>query len=91
MALVIADTGYQSLNKLHVKTKLSKKRTYKHLLTKQERRSNTLVASQRMPKESVIAMLKGFRILSDRYRNRRKRFGLRLNLVAAIHNYELST
>jgi hypothetical protein len=33
--------------------------------------------------------LKVFRILSDRYRNRRKRFGLRFNLIAAIYNLEL--
>ncbi|MCX5961626.1 MAG: IS5/IS1182 family transposase, partial [Cyanobacteria bacterium] len=30
------------------------------------------------------------RILSSRYRNRRRRFGLRLNLIAGIYNYELS-
>lgn len=88
---VIADTGYQGLNKLHAKTKLPKKRTRKHHLTKQERRSNALLASQRVLNENVIAMLKRFKILSDRYRNRRKRFGLRFNLIAAIHNYELST
>ncbi|TRU86788.1 MAG: IS5/IS1182 family transposase, partial [Microcystis novacekii Mn_MB_F_20050700_S1] len=33
--------------------------------------------------------LKIFRILSSRYRNRRRRFGLRLNLIAGIYNYEL--
>ena len=88
---VIADTGYQGLNKLHAKTKLPKKRTRKRPLTKQERRSNALLASQRVLNENVIAMLKRFKILSDRYRNRRKRFGLRFNLIAAIHNYELST
>jgi hypothetical protein len=29
--------------------------------------------------------------LSERYRNRRKRFGLRFNLIAAIYNMELKT
>jgi len=28
--------------------------------------------------------------LSERYRNRRKRFGLRFNLIAAIYNHELN-
>jgi hypothetical protein len=28
--------------------------------------------------------------MSSRYRNRRRRFGLRLNLIAGIYNYELS-
>jgi hypothetical protein len=27
--------------------------------------------------------------LSERYRNRRKRFGLRFNLIAAVYNLEL--
>ncbi|MDD5468302.1 MAG: IS5/IS1182 family transposase, partial [Anaerolineales bacterium] len=29
------------------------------------------------------------KILSERYRNRRKRFSLRFNLIAAIYNLEL--
>ncbi|MGB3613925.1 MAG: IS5/IS1182 family transposase, partial [Elainellaceae cyanobacterium] len=29
-----------------------------------------------------------FRIFSERYRNRRRRFGLRLHLIAGILNYE---
>jgi hypothetical protein len=39
--------------------------------------------------ENIIRKLKIFRILSDRYRNRRKRFGVRFNLIAAIYNLEL--
>jgi hypothetical protein len=38
-----------------------------------------------------IRRLKIFRILSERYRNRRKRFALRFNLIAAIHNLELKS
>lgn len=34
--------------------------------------------------------LKIFRILAERYRNRRRRFGLRRNLIAALYNYERS-
>lgn len=33
--------------------------------------------------------LKIFRILAERYRNRRRRFGLRFNLISAILNSEL--
>ncbi|MGQ0604021.1 MAG: IS5/IS1182 family transposase, partial [Anaerolineales bacterium] len=29
-------------------------------------------------------------ILSERYRNRRRRFGLRFNLIAALYNLELA-
>ncbi|HEY9877581.1 MAG TPA: IS5/IS1182 family transposase, partial [Leptolyngbyaceae cyanobacterium] len=34
--------------------------------------------------------LKRFRIFSSRYRNRRRRFGLRLHLLAGILNFEQS-
>jgi hypothetical protein len=40
--------------------------------------------------ENVIAMLKRFKIIADRYCNRRRRFGLRFFLIAAIYNMELT-
>ena len=39
--------------------------------------------------EHVIRSLKIFRILAERYRNRRRRFSLRLNLITGLYNYEL--
>ena len=40
--------------------------------------------------EHVIRSLKIFCILVERYRNRRKRFLQRFNLIAGLYNYELS-
>ncbi len=39
---------------------------------------------------SLVASIKILRILAERYRNRRKRFSLRFNLIAAILNFELA-
>ncbi|KJV72993.1 IS5 family transposase ISOt6 [Orientia tsutsugamushi] len=39
--------------------------------------------------ENVIGILKRFKIIADKYRNRRKRFGLRFNLISGIYNFEL--
>ncbi|KJV51782.1 putative transposase [Orientia tsutsugamushi str. UT76] len=39
--------------------------------------------------ENVICMLKRFKIIADKYRNRRKRFGLRFNLISGIYNFDL--
>ncbi|MCL2119995.1 MAG: IS5/IS1182 family transposase, partial [Planctomycetaceae bacterium] len=39
--------------------------------------------------ENINARIKTFKILSERYRNRRKRHLLRMNLVCAILNREL--
>ena len=41
------------------------------------------------PAQNVIGDLKKFRILSNTYRCRRKRFTLRFNLIAGIYNFEL--
>lgn len=86
---VITDTGYQGIQKLHAKSELPKKKTKKNPLTKFDRKKNQEIASERVGNENVIGMIKRFKIVSDKYRNRRKRFALRFNLIAAIHNMEL--
>ncbi len=87
---VITDTGYQGLKKLHANSELPKKKTKKHPLTKDDKKSNQDIASKRVLNENVIAMIKRFKIISDRYRNRRKRFGLRFNLISAVYNLEVT-
>jgi hypothetical protein len=47
------------------------------------------LARQRVFNEHVFAYLKRFRIIAERYRNRRKRFALRFNLIAGLYNFEL--
>ncbi|MEX0270961.1 transposase family protein [Leptolyngbyaceae cyanobacterium UHCC 1019] len=51
---------------------------------------NRTLAQQRVVAEHVNRCLKIFKILPERYRNRRRRFGLRCNLIAALYNYELA-
>jgi transposase len=86
----LADAGYQGLKQLHVNSQMPKKKSKYHPLTADEKAANRALSSQRILVENVIGRLKVFRILSERYRNRRKRFGLRFNLIATIHNYELA-
>lgn len=85
----LTDTGYQGLHKLHQNSELPKKKTKKNPLTKEDKKKNRALSSERVVNENVIGMLKRFKIISDRYRNRRRRFGLRFNLIAAIYNMEL--
>lgn len=85
----LTDTGYQGITKLHSNAELPKKKTKKNPLTKEDKRKNQMLSSERVLNENVIGMLKRFKIIADRYRNRRKRFGLRFNLIAAIYNMEL--
>jgi len=83
------DTGYQGIKKLHKKSVLPKKRTKKNPLTAEEKALNREISSERVPNEHAIGFIKRFKIVSERYRNRRKRFGLRFNLIAGICNFEL--
>ena len=59
-------------------------------LTKEDKKKNHELASERVVNENVIGMIKRFKIISDKYRNRGKRFGLRFNLIAGIYNIELA-
>ena len=85
----ITDTGYTGIIKIQKNTLIPKKRSKKKPLTKEEKNQNKEISSQRALNENVIGFVKRFKIISDRYRNRRKRFGLRFNLIAEIHNLEL--
>ena len=86
---VLADSGYTGLIKYHAKSRVAQKSWKNRPLTGEQKRQNRELSSRRVLNENVIGKLKRFKILSDRYRNRRKRFGLRFNLIAGVYNYEL--
>jgi len=83
------DNGYQGIAKIHGNVDIPKKRSKKNPLTNDDKKQNTSKSSKRVVIENLIRELKIFRIISEKYRNRRKRFGLRFNLIAAIHNLNL--
>jgi IS5 family transposase len=87
---VLADSGYQGLQKLHEKSETPRKKPRKGELTDEQKQSNRELARRRVVVEHVIRSLKIFRLLAERYRNQRKRFAIRFNLIAGLHNYELS-
>ena len=92
---VLADSGYRGIQKVHANTLYPKKHKddVKRLSDEQIkalRETNSDISSKRMKVEHVIGRIKRFGIISERYRNRRKRFGLRLNLICGIVNYENS-
>jgi len=85
----VVDTGYQGLQRRHANTAIPKKRRKKNPLSASHKARNRDISSERVPCENLIAMLKRFKIIADRYRNRRRRFGLRFFLITAIYNMEL--
>jgi len=82
------DSGFQGIKKIHPNAEHPKKKPKNGELTVEEKTENRRISRSRISNEHAIGFLKRFRILSERYRNRRKRFGLRLNLVAAICNMD---
>ena len=85
-----ADKGYQGIAKLHKNSEIPKKKTKKCPLTKVEKANNRRINSERVCIEHRNCRLKRLNILDYPYRNRRKRFGLRLSLFCGFHNFELA-
>ena len=88
--LTETDSGYQGIKKLHTYSAYPHKHSKNKVLTKEQKQYNHTVSSSRIQVEHIIREIKVFRILGERYRNRRRRFGLRVNLIAGIYNYELN-
>ena len=88
---ILADASYQGLAELHPNSQTPAKKSKLHPLSKEKKVYNRALSQKRILIKNTIRRLEIFQILSERYRNRRKRFGLRFNLIAAICNMELKT
>ncbi len=84
----LADSGYQGLQDIHSQTVLPVKKPKNGSLSAEDKHNNGQLARLRIRVEQVIRSLKVFKIISERYRNRRKRLHLRFSLVAGIYNFE---
>ncbi len=82
----VADLGYQGLASKHPQTCLPIKKPRGKHLTPADKQHNRALGSFRVAVEHVIRSLKIWRILKETYRNRRKRFALRFNLIAGLFN-----
>lgn len=85
----LGDQGYQGIHKIPGKSRIPKKKPRGSELSREDKKSNQELAKVRVVSEHINRKLKIFKILSDRYRHRRKRFSLRFNLIAGLYNYEL--
>jgi hypothetical protein len=77
------------VQKLHVKSYPAKKKPRGQELNHEDKQWNRALSSQRIVCKHVIGKLKVFKILAERYRNRRRRFSLRAPLLAALYNLAL--
>jgi len=85
---VNGDSGFQGIDKYHKNSDTPKKKTKKTPLSKEEKANNKQLARERILVEHINRKLKIFKILALPYRNRRRRYGLRANLISGIYNFE---
>lgn len=82
----MVDSGYEGIDKLHPETELPYKVTKKKPLDGEEKEYNRALSRILVKVENVLANIKIFRILKDCYRNKRKRYNLKFNIIAGIVN-----
>ena len=83
---IYVDSGYQGIDKLHTATELPYKKGKGKPLNKEEKEYNRALSRFRVKVENVLAQLKVFKVLSNRYRNKRKRYNLKFQIIAGIVN-----
>ena len=83
---MLADSGYQGLDKILSKCLTHKKSKF-HPLTDQDKDLNHLISTIRISIEHVNSQLKIFRILSERYRNRKSTFIHRALFLCSLYNF----
>ncbi len=88
--LNLEDSGYLGTARYHANSYIPKKKPKNGELSDIDRDYHQTLGSERICIAHVNRRLKIFKLLSFRYRNRRRRYGLRCNLIAALYNYELN-
>ena len=82
---LLGDSGFKGILKLYANSITPKKSSKHHPLTLEEKQANIELSSKRIVIEHANRWIKRFKILQYRYRNHRKRHGLRVSL----HNFEM--
>jgi len=74
--------------RFHKNSLTPRKKSKGGVLSVVEKAANRCLARIRILVEHLYAKIKVFKIVAYRYRNRRKRFGLRMALICGIINFE---
>ena len=87
--LLLADSGFQGILEFHQNSLIPVKSSKNKPLTAEEKAYNHSLSKRRIVIENINRRIKRFDIFSDRYRNKRKRHGLRMTIMCAVHNMDL--
>jgi len=87
--LSIGDKGFQGLRLYHANSLTPYKKPRNGKLTDYQKWFNSQIGSYRIRVEHVNRLIKRFKILQLRYRNKQRKHLLRLSLICGIYNYVL--
>jgi DDE superfamily endonuclease/Helix-turn-helix of DDE superfamily endonuclease len=86
---VLGDSGYQGLQYEQIKTKIPIKKQKGKPRTKEDKKYNKELSSQRVLVENIICKLKDFKVLKDQFRSRRNRYAVVMQIIAALVNLKM--
>jgi transposase len=87
---LLADSGYQGIVEFHENSKTPVKKRKNQELTSEEKAYNRELSRMRIVIENINRRIKRFKIMCDRYRNKRKRHGLRMTILCGLHNMDFA-
>lgn len=87
---IFVDMGYIGIEKIHKNSIIPIKSSKNHKLTNEEKWYNNEVSKVRIAIEHTNAFIKKFKIISTRFRNRRKNFKLYMTFICGIYNFEIA-
>jgi hypothetical protein len=82
------DGGYQGIAEIHRNSEIPKRKPKGSELTEEEKSENKRISHERILIENINSKIKVFKIMANKYRNRRKRHSLRATLICGIINFE---
>jgi hypothetical protein len=88
---ILADSGFQGIQKEHENSVIPHKKTKLKPLTVEQKRDNKQQASKRVAIEHINRDIKIFRICSHRYRGKHKNYETNWRLIGTIVNLKKST
>ncbi|OTG91131.1 hypothetical protein B9T35_14440 [Acinetobacter sp. ANC 3832] len=87
----MVDLAYKGFHQIKHKLLILIKKPTNSSLPKIAKQINKEISQRRIVIEHINCQLKHLRIFAERYRNRRKRFGLRINLIAGMMDWTSKT
>lgn len=83
---LFVDSGYQGIADIHQNADFPYKASKNKPLNAEEKEYNTALSRFRIVVEHIFGDIKTFKIMADRYRNKRKRYAVKFNIIAGIVN-----